>query len=309
MKNVKHNFGITFQSNAIDDAAGIIYGVAVATIGEARGHNLHLDSKTLVQLKTCAETYKGGLKVKADHGSGIFSTAGLLKNFRLVGDVLRADLHLLDSEKERSKILEMADKIPDTFGLSVSFSGPDETKGKKKFARCVEIYSADLVPEPAANPTGLFSVVDNANDSFSNKSTTHNMATEDETKEKDPIAELSEKFSAFADAVDKRFAAFEKPEPKKEDEDKVDMAALASDIKNLSVKFDILAKRKDLSTAITPAPVKDGDETKVEKKDFSALVADTMSTKNLSKPDAVTFCVKNHPEEHKAFIASGKTSI
>lgn len=160
----KHTFASTFARERVDRAAGIIKGVAVITEGPALGHidqdsglPLHVDGTTLRQMLECAGTYSNGVKVKADHRSGIFAVTGHLKNFRIEGKVLRADLHVLSSDENREKLMEMAETIPDTFGLSVSFSGPDDISGNKALARCVEIYSADLVSEPAANPTGLFS--------------------------------------------------------------------------------------------------------------------------------------------------------
>lgn len=152
---VKHAFAENFKGSQVDAGSGIIKGVAVITEGIANGEIV--DATTLQQIMVCAKTYENGLKVKADHRSGIFDVAGYLRNFRIEGKTLRADLYILETETNRAKLLEMAATIPDTFGLSVSFSGPQTVTGGQSFARCTEIYSADLVSEPAANPTGLFS--------------------------------------------------------------------------------------------------------------------------------------------------------
>jgi hypothetical protein len=141
----------------IDAAAATIKNVSVITVGEARGHGMQIDEKTLLQVKAAAETYAGGLKVKTDHYSGFNEIVGALKNFTIDGDQLRADLFLLKNHDATARILEMAELMPDTFGLSISFSGDHEESGETVFARCSEIYSADLVDAPAANPTGLFS--------------------------------------------------------------------------------------------------------------------------------------------------------
>jgi hypothetical protein len=143
----------------IDSASGIIRGVSVITAGEARGHGLLVDATTLQQVKDAAETYTGGLKVKTDHYSGFNEIVGTLKNFTIDGDQLRADLFLLKNHDATARILEMAELMPGSFGLSISFSGQhEEQEGyEEAFARCSEIYSADLVDAPAANPTGLFS--------------------------------------------------------------------------------------------------------------------------------------------------------
>jgi hypothetical protein len=105
-----------------------------------------------------AKTYIGGLKVKLDHNASASEIVGYLTDFRLDGTTVRADLHLLRSSPRREYILELAETIPDTFGLSIAFSGTDEKVGENWFARCTEIYSADIVSEPAANPSGLFQV-------------------------------------------------------------------------------------------------------------------------------------------------------
>ena len=141
----------------IDAAAATIKNVSVITVGEARGHGMRIDEKTLLQVKAAAETYSGGLKVKTDHYSGFNEIVGALKNFTIDGDQLRADLFLLKNHDATARIIEMAELMPDTFGLSISFSGDHEEDGDTTFARCSEIYSADLVDTPAANPTGLFS--------------------------------------------------------------------------------------------------------------------------------------------------------
>jgi hypothetical protein len=142
---------------SVDAKEGIIRGVSVVTEGEATGHNLFIDSTTIKQVFDTASAYAGGLKVKVNHGKALESIVGVLKNFAIDGKQLRADLHLLKSSSEHAKIIEMAETMPEAFGLSLSFSNhPEEIEGKQ-FARCAEIYSADLVDSPAANPSGLFS--------------------------------------------------------------------------------------------------------------------------------------------------------
>jgi len=157
---MKHTLESKFVHKGIDRGTRTIHGVSVATIGEARGHGLHVDATTLDQLKECAMKYGGGVKVKADHGSGVLSTVGFLKNFQLDGNQLRADFEIFASEKDGEKLFDMAEKIPDTFGLSVNFAGEDQKVGSLTFARCSELFSADIVTEPAANKHGLFSAKD-----------------------------------------------------------------------------------------------------------------------------------------------------
>ena len=155
---MKLSYFSTATGSAVDREAGMLRGVSVITEGEAKGHALQIDTKTLEQVKACAETYADGLRVKMDHFTGIDAMVGVLKNFSIDGAKLRADMHLLKSHADFAKIMEMAETMPGAFGLSIAFSGaPEGGDDATRFARCTEIYSCDIVDIPAANPTGLFS--------------------------------------------------------------------------------------------------------------------------------------------------------
>ena len=151
---------ITFAASAgvIDVEAGVIRGVSLITKGPALGHGVMIDSTTLEQVKTAAEQYAGGLKVKLNHSGGAGDIVGYIDTLRVSGEKLLGDLHLLQTSPHRAYILEIAERIPDTFGLSIAFSGPAEKSTDKltTLQRCSEIYSVDLVSEPAANPNGFF---------------------------------------------------------------------------------------------------------------------------------------------------------
>lgn len=157
----KFNHRVSFSASAISDYT--ITGVSVITEGPALGHGVMIDAATIESVKACAEQYAGGLKVKMNHGEGADSICGILRNFRVDGAQLRADLRLLKSSDDTPKILEMAEMMPESFGLSISFSGQVEEIDGAKFVRCLEIYSCDIVDEPAANPNGLFSKIDKTN--------------------------------------------------------------------------------------------------------------------------------------------------
>jgi len=158
------------QTGIIDYENGVIRGVSLITGGiEAEGHNLTVDDKTLSELQGCAKA-RGKVPVQLDHGSGISGTCGYLTGFRVDGNKLRGDLHLLTSHEETPKILERAEKMPDCFGLSVAFKGPPKgvpIGGGKMAARCEKLLSVDLVTRPAANE-GLFSVPEKVDNSANN---------------------------------------------------------------------------------------------------------------------------------------------
>lgn len=149
----------------IDKQTGIIKDVKIISTGAAKGHGVLIDGKSLSTVKECAETYRSGLKVKLnpetfDHGDcGI---AGLIpkSTYRIVDGALVGDLHLLATYAHRDYVLDLAETQPDTFGLSIDFSGEPEEINGVKFARCVEIYAVTIVDQPAANNTGLFSAIE-----------------------------------------------------------------------------------------------------------------------------------------------------
>lgn len=141
-----------------DEKAGVIRGVSVITEGEARGHDLKIDGKTLEQmLEACQAANSGRVKTKLNHRSGIESVFGYLSEFRIEGPKLVADLYLLKKHKDYDQTMEQLREMPESIGLSVAFTGkPENCETGVKKARVERIISADLVPEPAANPTGLF---------------------------------------------------------------------------------------------------------------------------------------------------------
>jgi hypothetical protein len=216
----------------IDAAAATIKNVSVITVGEARGHGMQIDAQTLLQVKAAAETYAGGLKVKTDHYTGFNEIVGALKNFTIDGDQLRADLFLLKNHDATARIIEMAELMPDTFGLSISFSGEHEESGETVLARCSEIYSADLVDTPAANPTGLFSAkVDSMKTVMDEKQIADAIAAA-LAPVIEEMAALSAKLAAL-EVTDEKEMTEDKPEEMTEDKemkehDKEDMTAKLS---------------------------------------------------------------------------------
>ena len=139
----------------IDAQSGIIKNCSVLTIGEAMGHGLIVDATSLLQVQALAQKFPNGVKTSIDHGGSVERVVGALHNFRIIDQQLLADLHLLKTHPGFAKMLELAQTMPQAFGLSVAFSGkPDGSK-----LRCTELYSVDLVDTPAANPRGLFTAL------------------------------------------------------------------------------------------------------------------------------------------------------
>lgn len=151
----------------VDKENGIIYGVSVITGGvKAKGHPLICDTQTVEQAFSACDS-KSKIKTKANHRSGVKEVNGFLQDFRVIecptGEKVVADWHLLKKDPSYEHTLEIAERMPGTVGLSLSFTSP---KGKEKgedtkygkAARVAEVLSCDFVTDPAANPDGLFEV-------------------------------------------------------------------------------------------------------------------------------------------------------
>jgi hypothetical protein len=245
-------------SGEIDHAAATISGVSVITIGEAKGHSMLVDAQSLAEVMASAETYAGGLKVKTDHYTGFNEIVGALRAFRMDGDQLRADLHLLKSHPAAPRILEMAETMPDSFGLSIAFTGQHEDIDGQTFARCSEIYSADLVDAPAANPSGLFAAkVDSPKKGMDEKQFAEALAA--------ALAPINEKLSAFdafvADATAKLEAMIPVAEVETEDD-----APVAAEVKPDEAMSAVTAELAEIKALVknfgakplpaAPAPAK-----------------------------------------------------
>ncbi|NDG62052.1 MAG: hypothetical protein EBY29_01090 [Planctomycetes bacterium] len=277
----------------------VIEGVSIISIGEAKGHGLYVDEQTLMEVKTCAESYKGGVKVNLDHGAGIKDIVGFVNNFRIVGNQLLGDLNLLETSPMRDYVLEISSKLPDTFGISIAFSGPIREVDGMDFASCTELYSADLVQTPAANATGLFSFTAKQVDSFSKQMPEDTATTampEDSGESEVTIVDLSKRMSALEEAFGSMKTQMEAmiPAEKPVAEMKEEMTAELSVISKLEAKLDSIISN------FGAAPVKASvvaEEKAVEKFDLKAVI--TQKTEELgSRTEAIRFAMRNHREAY-----------
>ena len=276
----------------------VIKGVSVISVGEAKGHGLFVDAQTLREVKACAETYAGGVKVNLDHGAGIKDIVGFCDNFRIIGDKLVADLNLLKTAERRDYVLEIAEKLPDTFGISIAFSGPIREVNGKRFASCEELYSADLVQTPAANPTGLFSFEAKSVDKVSPNMEDAKIEIEpaDEPSIADIVARLAALETAFGDY---KKAMEEMPKEEEMAEDKKDEE---SEMSKLSAKLDTIIAN------FGAAPMKGSATAEIkseEKLDLKALIESKTSELG-SKTAAIKFAMSNHPAEYIALRDSNQ---
>ena len=135
--------------------ANKLNSVSILTVGEARGHNLKIDQTSLEQALRVAQSMKR-IKVTMGHGAPVTGILGYIDNFSIKGDRLLGDLNLFNTN-EAQFVEQLAQVLPEGFGISLTFSGVPEIMGAERFARVTEIYDCSIVSEPAANPAGMFS--------------------------------------------------------------------------------------------------------------------------------------------------------
>ena len=172
----------------VDAEKGVIYGFAVVTEGEAKGHGVHLDAEFVQEVVKRGNEKAHGLKSRFGHPN-MSSTAlgtflGRVKNLRSEpspqGLVARGDLYLSTTARETPQgdlygyVLSLADNDAAAFGSSIVFepgqlyrrdaagnkvilqSGDEPEPDDRVFVELGELHADDLVDDPAANPSGLF---------------------------------------------------------------------------------------------------------------------------------------------------------
>lgn len=302
----------------VDRNSRVISGVSVVTSGvEAVGHGIYTDLRTLETVKLCADEFADGVRVKANHGTGVGSIIGSLKNFRIDGDKLIGDLHLLENHELTPRIMELAAEMPSIVGLSISFSQTLEKIGGKQYARCEDLFSVDLVDRPAANPSGLFQRVDSPPQGMDSKSLLTRFKefvsgvekeigepTNFEAKAKELETQLSAKATEFA-AIQAKVTELEADKAKIATE----LEAAKKAVTEFDAKVETAASAKAQGImAQLGIPPQGGGTGPAGKKDFAALVAAKAEEKKISKGAAVALCVKEHPAEYATWRASGNTA-
>ena len=182
MSSKKYGFSIlNISESRIDKEERKMFGVSLIQVGEALGHELFVDDNSL---DTILESLgKDRLPAYITHSGALFSDRltkeiGMFTNFRKEEDRILADFEAFESfreddAKQFNRLFEMAEKMPERFGLSIVFSatqvwatkdGDVEASDKPSNAlfnypsiRVQEVTSADFVDSPASNSKGLFS--------------------------------------------------------------------------------------------------------------------------------------------------------
>lgn len=164
----------------IDRENGIVYGVSVITIGEAKGHQEYVDETTIEQVLAAGVAAEpAGIKSRFDHPNAcsrsIGTYTGRFHSFRRDGEKVRADLHLADVAAKapdgdlRTYIMDLAEEDSDAFATSIVFRpdkpeifepGPEDDVAEDDpvrftHVRLAALHACDVVDSGAAND-GLF---------------------------------------------------------------------------------------------------------------------------------------------------------
>ena len=261
-------FSAIATSNKVDAENGVIFGVCVMTKGEAKGHGLMLDDKSIDGFLGLCQARKDGVKVRfgKDHEAGADDINGSLKNFRREGDKIRADLHLLKSDKNFNKIIEMAEKLPNEFGLSASTSAIEELIGHDKYVRFTEVQSVDIVSNPAAT-SGLFFSANNNNQKTMTKIALAlglpETATEAEIEAAAKLAlEAKEKMCKYETEAKKKMEADADAEADDEEKGKEGKKKFAAELESL--KLELAEIKKNDAAKIAAAHKSEIESIKLE---------------------------------------------
>ena len=138
-------------------------GVAIARTGEAIGHGVSFDERSLLMMLDLIGQFQNGFEVSGNHDGDVFGKVGFINknSVSVVDGVLRGDIQLYtDNEIEEvsakaSAILKRAIRAPDTFGLSVEIVLEIETIGNEDFIRPVRFDEVSFVDTPACGK-GIF---------------------------------------------------------------------------------------------------------------------------------------------------------
>jgi len=173
----------------VDRQGNVIYGASIVQAGNLNEPDVRpwtVDSQTLQQVVDFGQSSRGGIKARFTHpnmsNDGMGSYLGRWANFRLDGDIVRADLHIADAAFTSPQgdlgtyVLDMAEQDPEAFGVSVATAldeanlqqwqdtlpdmAPADRKAARWPMRFTRLRAADVVDTPAATRTGLFSLAD-----------------------------------------------------------------------------------------------------------------------------------------------------
>jgi hypothetical protein len=284
----KFAFGVVgMEKTNVDRENGIMEGVSLISEGPALGHGLFVDSKSIETIDDQLDDTK--LPAYITHRGALFEDRltreiGMFRNFRIQDDRLMGDFEAFESfreddNKKFNRLFEMAEKIPERFGLSIVFSAtsawatpdgdvpmgrfpnndsdrlydeknpPEDALFEFPSIRVEEVTSADFVDSPAANQRGLFAKIDNQP---VYKMTKAELIKKNEELEAE-MAELAECVEQFTQAAklsedeDKELGGHEDDELGGHEDEEEKAAAEALEEENAKLKSEIEELKQKLA--------------------------------------------------------------
>ena len=304
-------------------------GVSILEVGEAKGHDLFVDKTSLETALKLMESAKNGTKAKMNHGSGLEAVVGFLRNPRIEGEKLVADLRLLRNSPHYGLIKEMASEAPDQFGVSLAFVNESETINGKDYIRPQSIASADLVSSPAAT-NGLFEEMVKFMEKLgyvqggkSIPAVAKEAVEEAPLDKKDKTNMENNDYKKDMDEIKVRLSALEEAMKPKEEVKKEEMAEEApkiviekedeeDDKEEKTEEMSEVVKKVLTEFGIKPIPASPSIEVPSEKKEepktFEALVA-AHSDYGTSKLKAMKAVMLSNPKEYTEALSRGITKL
>lgn len=229
----------------VDRDAGVIRNVAVITAGVTKisgngAQPFDVDATTLQQVADAINSNEIGIKSRMTHpevaglGDDINLRVGYVRNARVDGEAVRADVHFHDpSGTAALTLMSIAEQDPKSAGLSLvdldAAVEPNDLADTGMVLRVVDIDAIDWVGEPAANPAGMLSAKPSANVQHNDQITLQKGAAMNE-KQMEFLREIGlpegateQQISEFVDALsDEQRAQLEAlrevPQPRQDEE-------------------------------------------------------------------------------------------
>lgn len=269
-------FFTRFSSSSVSSDTGeMLNNIALMQTGEALGHYMSIDRKSLETVIASIEN--GKLKSFVNHSYcpdptdilGIFSGFSIVDmedgNSKLVAEKFEF-LSSADADA-KARIIELAQKAPEVFGCSLTadcssvwvmpdgseeavYERPQGCEAISRVARFGTIYSCDFVSDPACNPNGLFSQKQKSTKEQQMKKQMEYFAKRFANKPQ-LFANAYSKLQAFAegDEVDEKKIADEVESDANLEETKKENESLKAKVKELEDKIAEIEKAKETAEA------------------------------------------------------------
>jgi hypothetical protein len=255
-----------FKKAKAMEQAGVMRDVSLLQVGEAKGHGVYVDEKSL---ETAQDVITEKVPAFLTHNGamnddrllkqiGFFEGFYISENRLLAKRFIALDSFREDEPEKFNRLFDIASEIPETFGISLVFTHtlawvlkngkelavqgdqiPSDAVRDIPSVRFVEIESADFVDAPASNDRGLFNQHNQTIEMDKEK------LEEVEEVEETPIALAEDEESEESEETEETEEETEAEEKDKTKADYSDMDTALGLISELSDKVNAIAEQMD----------------------------------------------------------------